>query len=506
MQDINIHVRHLTPADYADVKEAMDKAYLEIGGTWTKTEYLKLLDVFPQGQIGVEVNGHIRAAALSLIIDYAAFGDHHTYQQVVGLGKFKNHTEKGDVLYGIDLFVHPDHQGLRLGRRLYDARKEMCESFNLRAIVAGGRIPGYAAVADQLSPKEYIDAVQHKEQYDPILTFQLNNGFHVKAILRQYLDIDSESKQFATLIEWNNIYYEPTKRLVGARKQVVRIGIVQWQMRRVKGLPEWLEQVEFFVDAVSSYKADFLVFPELFSAPLMAPYNNMPESEAIRQLAKFSEEIVDAVERMAVSYNVNIICGSLPVYREDELHNVAYLCRRDGSRDEQHKLHITPAEARAWGMVGGKKVKTFDTDAGRIGILICYDVEFPELTRLMADEGMDILFVPFMTDTQNGFMRVRYCAQARAIENECYVAMAGCVGNLPRVHNMDIQYAQSAVLSPSDFAFPTNAIVSEATPNTEMMLIADVDLDLIKELHEAGSVMNLKDRRKDIYKLEWVEH
>src|SRR5690606_31185864 len=103
-----------------------------------------------------------------------------------------------------------------------------------------------------------------------------------------------------------------------------------------------------------------------------------------------------------------------------------------------------------------------------------------ELGRLLADEGMDILFVPFLTDTQSGYTRVRHCAQARAIENECYVAIAGCVGNLPKVRNMDIQYAQSAVFTPADFSFPIDGIVAEATPNTEMTVIVDVDLSLLK--------------------------
>jgi len=134
--------------------------------------------------------------------------------------------------------------------------------------------------------------------------------------------------------------------------------------------------------------------------------------------------------------------------------------------------------------------------------LICYDVEFPELSRLLADEGIDILFVPFLTDTQNGYSRVRHCAQARAIENECYVAIAGSVGNLPKVHNMDIQFAQSMVFTPCDFAFPSNGIKAEATPNAEMILLADVDLDLLRELNKAGSVRNLQDRRKDLFDLK----
>ena len=125
-------------------------------------------------------------------------------------------------------------------------------------------------------------------------------------------------------------------------------------------------------------------------------------------------------------------------------------------------------------------------------MLICYDVEFPELSRIMADQGMQILFVPFLTDTQNAYSRVKVCAHARAIENECFVVIAGSVGNLPRVHNMDIQYAQSGVFTPCDFAFPTDGKRAEATPNTEMILVSDVDLDLLNELHTYGSVRNLK--------------
>jgi predicted amidohydrolase len=180
---------------------------------------------------------------------------------------------------------------------------------------------------------------------------------------------------------------------------------------------------------------------------------------------------------------------------------VGYLCKRDGGIERFEKLHVTPDEAKVWGLQGGSTLKTLDTDCGKIGILICYDIESPELSRLLADEGMDILFVPLLTDTQKGYSRVRNCAQARAIENECFVAIAGSVGNLPKVHNTDIQYAQSIVFTPCDFAFPTNGIKAEATPNTEMILLADVDISMLRELNQFGSVRNLKDRRTDIYTL-----
>jgi len=233
----------------------------------------------------------------------------------------------------------------------------------------------------------------------------------------------------------------------------------------------------------------------------MAEYNNLTEATAIRKLAGYTDRLRDTFSELAISYNINIITGSMPEVREDGLYNVGHLCKRNGEIEKYEKIHVTPDEVKSWGMSGGNTIKTYETDAGRIGILICYDVEFPELSRLLALEGLDILFVPFMTDTQNGYSRVRNCAMARAIENECYVAVAGSVGNLPKVHNMDIQYGQSVVFTPCDFAFPTTGIKTEATPNTEMMLIADVDLDLLKELHEQGSVRILRDRRTDLYDL-----
>jgi predicted amidohydrolase len=218
-------------------------------------------------------------------------------------------------------------------------------------------------------------------------------------------------------------------------------------------------------------------------------------------LAEYTEELKARFLNLAISYNINIITGSMPVVVKDKLYNIGYLCRRNGTYEIYEKIHITPDEIKSWGMVGGDKIRVIETDCGPVGILICYDVEFPELSRILADQGMLILFVPFLTDTQNGYSRVRFCAQARAIENECYVAIAGAVGNLPKVHNMDIQFAQSVVFTPCDFSFPTNGIKAEATPNTEMILVADVDLDLLAELHSYGSVKNLKDRRSDLYKI-----
>lgn len=501
--DYNIKIRNFLYSDFEDLKETMREAYPNIDDDWQRSDIKAILKIFPEGQLCIEVNEKVVACAFSLIVDYKKYGDNHTYDQVTGNGKFTTHDSKGDVLYGIEVLVHPDYQGMRLGRRLYDARKEVCENLNLRAIVAGGRIPGYRKYAEELTPFQYVERVKAKELFDPILSFQLSNDFHVKKILKKYLVGDDESKEFATLIEWINIYYEEDESLIGKNKSVIRVGVVQWQMRNVESIQSIFDQMEFFVDAVSGYHSDFILFPELFNAPLMALFNDLSTPDAIRALAGYTNTFRDKFVELAVAYNINIIGGSMPIYEDGKLYNGCYLCKRNGEYELQKKIHVTPDEYSVWGTVGGNHLQTFNTDCGKIGILICYDSEFPELARLLAEESMDILFVPFLTDTQNGYHRIRHCAQARAIENECYVVIAGCVGNLPKVTNMDIQYAQSAVFSPCDFAFPTSGVVSEATPNTEMTLISDVDVDLLKELRANGSVRNWKDRRTDLFELKW---
>ena len=500
---MNIEVRQLTIKDYKDLINSMTEAYHGTGGSlWSRTNISDLIKLFPEGQLCVEVDGKVVACALALLTNSKESYLQHTYKEIIDNGKFSSHDPKGNMLYGIEVFVHPEFRELRLGRRLYDARKELCEQMNLKGIIAGGRIPKYHEHAHELSPREYIEKVKQKEIFDPTLTFQLSNDFYVKKILKNYLAGDKESKEYATLLEWSNIYYDSETRSSSPTKQTIRIGLVQWQMRAFSDIEAFYDQVEFFVDVVSGYNADFAVFPEFFNTPLMGPYNHLPETEAMRTLAQLTEEIRDRIQKLAVSYNVNIISGTMPIVDEDnKLFNTAYLCHRNGSYDEYRKVHITPNEMKYYGMYGGDSVKVFDTDCGKVGIQICYDVEFPELSRIMADQGMQILFVPFLTDTQNGYTRVRNCAQARAIENECYVAIAGAVGNLPKVNNMDIQYAQSAVFTPSDFAFPTNAVKAEATPNTEMVVLADVDLYLLKDIHEYGTVRTMKDRRKDLYEV-----
>jgi predicted amidohydrolase len=185
--------------------------------------------------------------------------------------------------------------------------------------------------------------------------------------------------------------------------------------------------------------------------------------------------------------------------------NICYVCLRGGEVHQQPKIHPTPNEVYWWNIEGGNTLHAIDTDCGPVGVLICYDAEFPELARHLADQGVNIIFVPFCTDERQSYLRVRYCAQARAVENQCYVVMSGNVGNLPNVHNMDIQYAQSCILTPCDFPFARDGIAADTTPNVETVAFADLRLESLRMARNSGTVQNLKGRRHDLYTTIWRE-
>jgi predicted amidohydrolase len=140
-----------------------------------------------------------------------------------------------------------------------------------------------------------------------------------------------------------------------------------------------------------------------------------------------------------------------------------------------------------------------------VAIQICYDIEFPELTRIVAQKGAQIVFVPFNTDTRHGYLRIRHCAQARCIENHLYVAISGCTGNLPFVENADIHYAQSGIYTPADVEFARDGVAAECNPNVETVIIHDLDFEQLKRHRATGTVQNWNDRRRDIYKVVYRE-
>lgn len=266
---------------------------------------------------------------------------------------------------------------------------------------------------------------------------------------------------------------------------------------------DFLQKIEQHVIQQAGYGSDLVIFPEFFSLCLLD--KTLSAQNAIRQLADYSHPIIDACAHLAQQHHINILAGSLPQRENNRLYNVATFCHRDGRpHHRQAKLQATPYEKREWNIQGGDSLQAFDTDIGRCGILICYDVEFPELARLLGDQGMDLLLVPFWTDGIHAYHRVRYCAQARAIENECYVALAGSMGGSRHNDVIDTQHAQSAIFSPSDLMFPENATLAEAPVNEATFILAEIEQHKLNNLRESGSVQIRRDRRRDLYQIQWA--
>lgn len=498
------HVLTIRPIEHKDFEQiiALQKICFPDMQTWTYDQLESHLRIFPEGQICADYDGKIIGSSSSLIINFDEYDDQHSWDEITDEGYITNHDEDGYNLYGIEIMVHPDFRDMKIGRRLYEARKALVQKLNIKSIIIGGRIPNYKNHADEMTPRQYVQEVGMLNLYDPILTFQLKNDFVLKRIIKKYLPDDKESLKYATLMEWNNIEYQPTTKKHFKTAYPVRICVIQYMMKKINSFEEFAHQCEYYVDVASNYKSDFAVFPEIFTTQLLSFLNESIPSKAVRKLTEFTEEYLALFTDLAVSYNVNIIGGSHFVEEDGSIYNISYLFRRDGTIEKQYKLHITPNEKQWWGITTGNDINVFDTDCGKIAILICYDIEFPELARIVTEKGANIIFTPFCTDERQGYLRVRYCAQARAIENQVYTVIAGTVGNLTHVENMDIQYAQSAIFTPSDFSFPRDGIMGECNPNIEMVVVGDLDLELLKRSRKSGTVTLLKNRRVDLYELK----
>ena len=435
----------------------------------------------------------------------------HSWDEITGNGYGSRHDPNGDWLYGYEMCVDPAVRGTRIGRRLYEERRKLAERKELKGIVFGGRMPNLTRHWRKVDGAEdYLDKVLTGKLHDPVIRFQLANGFEPMGVLKNYLPEDRRSRAFAAHMVWRNPFVDQEatpKNRVPRDVESVRIATCQLQARAVKDFDEFIGQVRYFVDVASDYEADFILFPELFTLMLLsAEDEELSPIKSIERLSEYTPRIREALSEMALKFNINIIGGSHPTRMPDgDIHNIALVCLRDGSVHEQEKIHPTPNEAYWWNIRGGESIDAIQTDCGPIGVLICYDSEFPELARRLVDEGARIIFVPFCTDSRQGYMRVRYCAQARAIENQCYVVMSGNVGNLPNVANMDIQYAQSCILTPCDFPFARDGIAAEATENVETLTISDVNLSDLAWARAEGTVRNLADRRFDLYRIEFEE-
>lgn len=499
-----IKVRKLRLADFDAVVNIQLKCFPGMK-PWNIEQYTSLLHIFKEGQIGVEYNGQIVASSSSLILNFDNYSETQSWSELTDNGMITNHDPLGETLYGIEIMVLPEYRGMKLSRRLYEARQKLVKEKNLKRIAIGGRIPNYHKYSEKLSAAKYVEKVIDRKIYDHVLTAQIANGFALKSLLPNYFPNDKESCGYATFLEWINLSYKvDPKKKKGSR--YVRACAVQYQMRIINSFNDFARDCEYFVDVASDYRCDIILFPEMITMQLLSFLPNKSPGTTIRQLDQFTAQYEELFSKLAIKYNINIIAGSHFIIENDDLYNVSYLFQRNGEIGKQYKLHITPHEKKWWGVKPGSDVEVFDTDIGKISINVCYDIEFPEVARIAISKGAQILFVPFNTDERRGYLRVRYCSQARAIENQVYVVIAGCVGNLPQVENLDIHFAQSAIFTPSDLEFSREGIATEAPLNSETLIFQDLDLNLLMRNRQYGSVQPLKDRRKDLYTIRYNDN
>jgi predicted amidohydrolase/GNAT superfamily N-acetyltransferase len=506
----------MTAADIQAVVDMQARVFPE-DLRWTPDEIAHQLGVFPEGQlVAVDESGRIIGSASSLIIDWDDYAESAKWSAITGHGTFDTHNPLGKTLYGADLCVDPAARRRGVGSLFYEARKKMVKERGLKRLLTGGRIPGFKEAPAGVTARDYAADVATGKRKDPTLSFQLANGLVVLDVVPDYLE-DTESRGFATLLEWLNPEYVATVSLEASdqhvalkgpglrnlreqrRQRRVRIAALQYLLRPIKSFQDFATQVEFFVRSAHEYRSQFVVFPEYFSTQLLSYLREPAPARAVRLLAQLSPEYEALFKRLADETQMYIIAGTHPVIQEGQLFNAAHLFTPNGQVFRQKKVHLTPSERGSYQMSRGHGFYVYHTDYGKIAILVCYDVEFPEAARVLAEGGAQILFVPSCTDERQAFCRVRYCSQARAIENQIYVAMASTVGNLPDVPCMATHYGQASILTPSDYFFARDGIAAEGIVNQEQMVISDVDLDLLEEQRVNGTVIPLNDLIKDAY-------
>ncbi|MAA76134.1 MAG: carbon-nitrogen hydrolase [Salinisphaeraceae bacterium] len=504
-------VRSALVTDIPAIREMTIKAYpRQI--PYSEDELRGQINNFPEGQLVAEYEGDVVGYCATIMLPEARVLAPHSWPEITGNGYGSTHDDDGDYLYGYEICVDPDFRGLRIGQRLYREREGLCRKLALKGIVFGGRLPGLKRrFKDVGSAETYVQQVADGQLRDSVLSFQLRNGYELLGVLPGYMPGDVSSMDYASHLIWRNPDVAHRQSVADdshVHLQVpsqVRIAIVQYMQRRIRSFEDFRSIVTYFVREMADNRADFVVFPELFTVQLLSIQNSpLRHYDAIRHLAtEYTEPFREMMSELAMRHNINIIAGSHPTFVGEALWNMGYVYLRDGSEHLQPKIHPTPGERQWWDIRGGDRLEAIESDCGPIGILVCYDSEFPELGRHLADQGINMLFVPFSTDDRNGFLRVRYSSHARAIENQIYVATAGNIGNLPRVHAMDIHYAQSAIITPCDFPFAPDGIAADTTPNVEMVAIADLRLDTLREARTKGTTQNLLDRRHDLYRVQW---
>jgi len=277
----------------------------------------------------------------------------------------------------------------------------------------------------------------------------------------------------------------------------VKIASAQYDISFLKNWQQYQGKIESWVAEAVSQDAKILLFPEYFSMELASLFSQEIYSSLNRQLTAMQslhDLFVELFGALAQKHQCYIQAGTFPVRVDAGAYrNRAYLFMPDGRYDYQDKMIMTRFENEQWLIKGGKELKCFDTDYGKIAINICYDSEFPLLARKQVEMGANLILVPSCTDTLAGYHRVKIGCQARALENQCYVVQSCIVGEAAWSEAVDVNTGAAAIYTPVDRGFPDNGILAIGELNATQWLIAEISLSACEAVREQGQVFNYRD-------------
>ncbi len=272
---------------------------------------------------------------------------------------------------------------------------------------------------------------------------------------------------------------------------MIRVAAVAWKLRPIKCDSEFFGHFHDLISHAYDAGADVVVLPELPVLELLNIEPKLAERKAARYLAQYGTAVEEWLTRISCSSGMTLVGGSYFKETPEGIVNASAVADPARGLVIATKNNLTTYERKMWNLQPGHGLaKPYD---GRIGVTICYDSEFPESGRALAEEGVLVQCVPAFTETQHGFQRVRWSCKARAIENQNYVVHASLLGSLGR-EPVTQTYGSSAILTPSIEPFPVSAVLAETELGEEGVAVADLDLDMIIQARESGDVRNWNDR------------
>lgn len=270
---------------------------------------------------------------------------------------------------------------------------------------------------------------------------------------------------------------------------LVRVGALAWPVERGAGVAGWAERLDARVAEAAAAGARLMLTAEY--APLEASSGDHPDIAAeLRRAVAQADAVLAAARQVARRHGVWLLPGTIPVRDGTRIVNRAPLIAPDGGVAFQDKHVMTRFESEEWGVAAGAPPSVFATAFGRIGIAICFDAEFPHLVRAQVDAGAWLILVPSCTDTRAGHQRVRLAAAARAMENQCFVALAPTVGEAPWCGTLDVNRGAAAVFGPIDRGFPDDGVLAEGAPDAPGWVYADLDPAWLEAVRAEGAVRN----------------